>query len=83
MKPYKYESGFSHEGKMVPDAEDGTAFYLASDVAALESAAVASALRVRELENELRIVAQQRDDTYKLLQEAREKIQRISFGTAN
>jgi hypothetical protein len=58
MKPYKYESGFSHEGKMVPDAEDGTAFYLASDVAALESAAVASALRVRELESLLRRVSE-------------------------
>jgi hypothetical protein len=54
MKTYKYESGFSHEGKMVPDAEDGTEFYLASDVAALESAAVASALRVRDLESALR-----------------------------
>jgi hypothetical protein len=53
MKTYKYESGFSHEGKMVPDAEDGAEFYLASDVAALESAAVASALRVRELEQAL------------------------------
>jgi hypothetical protein len=51
----------------------GADVYLASDVA----------VRVKELENELRIVAQQRDDTYKLLQEAREKIQRITFGTPN
>lgn len=62
MKTYKYESGFSHEGKMVPDAEDGAAFCLASDVAALESAAVASALRVRELEQSFAMGARARRD---------------------
>jgi pyridoxal biosynthesis lyase PdxS len=42
-----------------------------------------AATHIVKLENELRIISTQRDDTYKLLQEAREKLQRVTFGTNN